>query len=239
MSSQRWAIVTAVFSAAGLALAGAVLGVVLDRPSVTALDREQAALLREMVKANEHFASHLDRLERDVAGVKRAVGKLSLGPASTASASAAASLPDPPPGMVTVKLAQDYKRVPGEFQLFHPAPGLKLLDTKSYPAGVEVKTGDPIDDGILFLKPGELSLVQVIWKNPQAKGQSFFVVPHLVDPAKYQSSTPWKCICTGQMYAVPPHGTFSRVMGIEVTKDVPAGAKLIGTHTVVGPMEAS
>lgn len=240
MKSQTWAAVAALFSAVSVGLVGAVLGVVLDRPTSTSVDREQTALLRELLKGNEHFAAHLDTLEEDVAGVKKAVGKLTLGPGALAPASAVDKLPAPPPGEVTVKLAQTYKRMPGgEFRFFHPAPGLKLLDTKSYPAGAEVATGEPFKDGILFLKPGEATLVQVTWKNPAEKGQSFFVVPHLVEPSEYQSATPWKCMCTGEMFVVPPRGTWSRVMSIEVTGDVPAGAKLIGTHDVVGPMQAS
>jgi hypothetical protein len=31
---------------------------------------------------------------------------------------------------------------------------------------------------------------------------------------------------------VPPKGTFSRIIGVIVTKDVPSGTKLIGTHVL-------
>lgn len=236
MQGQRWTLLATVFSAATLALAGVVLGVVSTRPTVASADREQTALLREMVAANEHFAGHLDRLEQDVGAVETAVGKLVLGQESLAPASAADSLPEPPAGEVTVQLAWDLKRVRGAFELYEPAGGLKLWDTTSAPEGEKVKTGAPIEDGILFLKPGEMTLVQVIWKNPGDGKQSFFVVPHLIDPAKYQAANQWKCLCTGVNFEVPPKGTFSRVIGIEISREVPSGAKLIGTHTVVGPM---
>lgn len=245
MNTRVWTAVTAATSIASLGLAAAVLGVVLDRPTVTSVDREQTAALRELESGNEHLTEHVHLLERLVVSgptaestteAPAAETATGAAPRSTAASTAAAvaALPAPPAGKVTVKLAWTYRRMPGgEFQLFQPAPGLKLLDTTSYPAGVEVKTGAPIKDGTLFLGPGEHALVQVIWKNPSAKGKSFFVIPHIVTPSKLQSSTPWKCLCSGTIYVVPAHGTFSRVMDITMTKDAPAGAKLIGTHDVV------
>lgn len=241
MNTRIWIALTAALSAASLGLAAAVLGVVLDRPTVTSVGREQTALLREISGSNEHLTEHVHLLEQLVASGSKAEASAVETPTGTASGSEAASagsalasLPAPPPGEVTVKLAWTYKKMPGgEFQLFRPAPGLNKVGNNSYPAGTKVKTGAPIEGGIVFLKPGEHALVQVIWKNPSAKGKSFFVIPHIVTPSKYQSSTPWKCICTGTIFVVPPHGTFSRVMDITVTKDTPAGAKLIGTHDVV------
>lgn len=253
MSNRIWTGVVAAVSAASLGLSAAVLGVVLDRPTVTAADRQQTALLREIAEANEHMGGHLDALASQVldgqAG-KQAAGAPAEQPGAAEAAETpggtafsgkatvaggVASLPAPPPGKATVKLAWTYKKMPdAEFELFWPAPELKEVGNTSSPAGVEVKTGAPIEDGILFLKPGEHVLVQAIWKNPSAKAKSFFVIPHIVKPSKYQSSTPWKCICTGQIYFTPAGGTFSRVMDITVTKDTPAAAKLIGTHDVVG-----
>jgi len=255
MKNRIWIAVTAGLSAASLGLSAAVLGVVLDRPTVTSVDRQQTALLREIAEGNEHMSGHLDALASqllDGQAGKQAAGappsaeqpgaaEAAETPGGTAFSGKAtagadvASLPAPPPGKVTVKLAWTYKKMPGgEFELFWPAPELKEVGNSSYRAGVKVKTGAPIKDGILFLEPGEHVLVQAIWKNPSAKAKSFFVIPHIVTPSKYQSSTPLKCICTGTIYFTPPHGTFSRVMDITVTKDTPAGAKLIGTHDVVG-----
>jgi len=246
MKSRIWMAATAGLSAASLAVSAAVLGVVLDRPQMT-LERRQAAELRGIAEGIEHLKGHLHALTtqllegQPVTGERPAASAVQTpgGTASTGKAAApgtdVASLPAPPPGKVTVKLAWTYKKMPGgEFHLFWPPAGVSGVGNRSYPAGVKVDTGAPIEDGILFLKPGEHVLVQAIWKNPSAKAKSFFVIPHIVSPAKYQSSTPWKCLCTGRIYFVPPRGTFSRVMDVTVTKDTPAGAKLAGTHDVVG-----
>ena len=243
MRNQTWVVVSAVLSASALVLIGIVLGVVLARTGATSTDREQTALLREMVQANQELEGHLHRVEEGTSQLARsqkelqeAVAKLVLG--TEAVAPKGAALPDPPAGFATVKLAWDYKRVPGEFQVFQPPEGAKLWDSNSYEAGIAVKTGAPIKDGVLFVKPGDQVpvLVQVVWKNPADKAQAFFVVPHIIDPIKHQAAAQWPCLCTGQNYSVPPKGTFSRVIGIMVTPDVEPGSKLIGTHTAVGPM---
>lgn len=243
--TKTWQVVTSILAAATLVVSGVILGVLLAREgysgaslaTITQTTRELGGLMKE-VHEEQHafqkeFKAGVEALATEQKELKAKVEGLVLG---REAAAPEAGLPAPPSGMVTVKLAWDYKRVPGEFLLFKPLPDAKQGETKAVGPGEDVRTGEAIKDGVLFLKPDEDRLVQVIWRNPQDKPQSFFAVPHIVSPPKHQADTPWMCLCTGQNYEVPAKGTFSRVFHVKVTRDVPPGTKLIGSHTVVGPM---
>lgn len=243
--TKTWQVVTSILAAATLVVSGVILGVLLAREggsaaslaAITQANRELGGLMREVHDEQHAFQREFKAgVEASATEQKELQSKIEGLVLGREAAAPEAGLPAPPSGMVTVKLAWEYKRVPGEFLLFKPLPEAKQWDTVAVGPGVEVRTGEAIKDGVLFLKPDEDRLVQVIWRNPQDKAQSFFVVPHIVNPSKHQADTPWMCMCTGQNFEVPAKGTLSRVFHVKVTPDVPPGAKLIGTHTVVGPM---
>ena len=134
---------------------------------------------------------------------------------------------------MALKLAWEYQDFQGEILAFEPPQGAKLLETASYEKGKEVPKGAAITDGVVFVKPGEEKLVQVVYQNPTDKPVKFWVVPHVVDPMSHMPKTILKCLCTGQRYEVPANGSWSRVIGVQVTKDVQPGTKLKATHVVV------
>ncbi len=144
-----------------------------------------------------------------------------------------AAIPNPPEGYVALKLAWEYQHFPGEILAFEPPQDAKLWETASYEKGKEVLKGAPIKDGVVFVKPGEEKLVQFVYQNPTDKPIKFWVVPHVVDPMSHMPKTVLKCLCTGQRYEVPAGGSWSRVISLQVTKDVQPGTKLKATHVAV------
>ncbi len=131
------------------------------------------------------------------------------------------------PGMVTLKLTWEYKDVHGgQIKTFEPPAEIRQVwwmksfeKGEPYPRGVELK------DGIVFLKPGEEALVELVFENPAGEPQSFWAVPHVITPSELMPQTILRCLCSGEEYKVPAEGTWVRVIGLKADRTPRAGGR--------------
>jgi hypothetical protein len=145
-------------------------------------------------------------------------------------------LPDPPEGQVTVQLAFVYYQaaLPGEFEWHVPAAGSdRLWATASLPAGEEAPVGPEIRQGIAFVKPGELNLVTIVYRNPTGRPVRFHSVTPDVDPIAAAPFAYARCWCDAGTFEAPPHGTWYRTVAVGVGATTPPGAKAIVTWPVI------
>jgi len=170
--------------------------------------------LQKILDALQRIESRLDALEKAV----KAMG----GPAE----SKAAALPDPPPGRATVKVGWEYRDFHGKIETYEAPAGAKLWETKIYKAGERVPLGPPIKDDVLFLEPGKPKLAVIVYRNPMPKPQTFYVIPHVADPATHTADLDYKCACTGERYKVPANGAWTRVIEYKLSPKVKAGEKI-------------
>lgn len=178
--------------------------------------------LHKILDALQRIEGRLDALERAV----RAMG--------TAPESKAAALPDPPPGRATVKVAWEYRDFHGKIETYEAPAGAKLWETKIYKAGERVPLGPPVKDDLLFLEPGKPKLAVIVYRNQTPKTQTFYVIPHVADPAAHTADLDYKCACTGERYKVPPGTTWARVIEYKISPKVKAGEKIYTWMVAVG-----
>lgn len=144
-------------------------------------------------------------------------------------------LPNPPDGLVAVQFltAAENDGIPGDFA-FHLAPeGTELFETLSLPEGVELVSGPLIEDGLAFVEPGVLYLLQVTYQNTTDEAVRFLVRGGVLDP---QAALPYvrnRCWCAAIPFEVPPNGSFSRIIEVGVGPDAPPGAKALVIFPVV------
>lgn len=96
----------------------------------------------------------------------------------------------------------------------------------------ETFEGEPIKDGVLTLRPGELAMVKVAYFNNTDKEVKFRGIPHYIEPQNLQSMTIMNCLCLGETYTVPPHTGWYRIIRLGPTFDIPNGSRLLATHVM-------
>jgi hypothetical protein len=178
--------------------------------------------LHKILEALQRIEGRLEALEK---AVKTAGG---------APESRAAALPDPPPGRATVKVGWEYRDFHGKIETYEAPPGAKLWATKIYKAGERVPIGPRVKDEVLFLEPGKPRLVVLVYRNPMPRPQTFYVIPHVADPATHTVDLDYKCACTGERYKVPPGATWARVIEYKVSPNVKPGEKIDTWMVAVG-----
>lgn len=178
--------------------------------------------LHKVLDALQRIEGRLDALEKAI----RAMG--------TVPESKATALPDPPPGRVTVKVGWEYRDFHGKIETYEAPVGAKLWETKIYKAGERVPLGPPVKDDLLFLEPGKPKLTVIVYRNPMEKPQTFYVIPHVADPATQTANLDYKCACTGERYKVPPGATWARVIEYKISPNVKAGEKIYTWMVAVG-----
>lgn len=145
-------------------------------------------------------------------------------------------LPDPPEGMVTVKLdfPKYLNELPGQIEVHAPAGASdRLWATESLPPGKRVPAGDLIDDGIVFVNPGEMGLVTLVYHNPTDEDIRIRTVAPFVDPAVATPLAYGRCWCDAPGFDVPAGGSWYRTIGVGVASVTPAGAKAVVTWPVI------
>ncbi len=144
-------------------------------------------------------------------------------------------LPNPPEGLVAVQILAETENdaIPGDFT-FHLAPeGTELFETLSLAEGEELVTGPLIEDGLVFIEPGVLYKLQVVYQNPSDEPLRFLVRGGVLDP---QAALPYlrnRCWCAAIPFEVPANGSFSRIIEVGVGPDTPLGAKAVAIFPVV------
>jgi hypothetical protein len=149
--------------------------------------------------------------------------------------SRAGFLPQPPEGLVTVQFIAEAVdgSLPGEFRFFLAPDGEPLFDTRSLEAGEAYDVGMELEDGVVFVEPGVLYSLKVVYENPENNAVSFLVPGGTLDP---QAALPFvrnRCWCASLEYSVPALGTFTRVIEVGVGPDTPSGARAVMVWPVV------
>lgn len=169
--------------------------------------------------------------------VQEQLGPLLDEPVREAALSSVAELPDPPSGQVTVQMRfrNQGDPLPGDGIRFHrPASEVAgIWSQAEVEAGDPVPAGEPIEDGSVFLTPGEETPVELVYENPTDQDVWFTALAYFVDPHASRPSTYATCLCLSIPYRAPAGGGWYRTIGMRVDPAMPAGGKLAVTWTVV------
>ncbi len=149
--------------------------------------------------------------------------------------SRAVFLPQPPEGLVTVQFVAEALNgaIPGTFRFFLAPEGEQLFETHSLAPDETFEVGPELEDGIVFVEPGVLYMLKIVYENPTSEEIQFLVPGGTLDP---QAALPYvrnRCWCASLPYTVPASGTFTRVIQVGVGPDTPAGARAVVVWPVV------
>lgn len=146
-------------------------------------------------------------------------------------------LPDPPPGQITVQLRIRYQGdpLPGDGIVFHETvPETEGLFTMaSLPPGAEVPAGPPIEDGIVFVKPGDRLKTELVFQNPTDQDIPFAAVPWYAEPAFAHLGITNQCFCASVPWFAPAGGSWYRTIYTDFDPWIPPGTKMAIVWTVV------
>lgn len=146
-------------------------------------------------------------------------------------------LPDPPEGKVTLRLSLAYSptHLPGDGLAFYePDPEVNSLwAMESLEAGEEVPVLDQIDDGVLFMDPGEERMVTVVYRNPSDHEVGFVTLPHQDSPSYLAHFAKLTCYCLSFVYKTPAEGSWYRVIRVALNPDTPPGSKIDALFTIL------
>lgn len=176
-----------------------------------------------------------EKVVEELNEIDAVLGSLQVDPFRPAT-TRAVFLPDPPQGQVTVKLDfPEYQNaLPGRMEVHLPkGPTDRLWFTQSVPAGKRLPVGPEIDDGILFVDPGEMGLVTLVYRNPTDRAIRIRTVAPFIDPAVATPLAYGRCWCDAPGFDVPAKGTFYRTIGVGVAAVTPPGAKAVVTWPVI------
>src|SRR5690606_25817825 len=93
--------------------------------------------------------------------------------------------------------------------------------------------GEEIPGGILRAAHGEPRRIIAPLQNHADEPVRVWVAPHLPTPHLGEQDLAMLCLCTGDVYAVPAGGSWTRVMGFGVTRRAGLESPLVLTHVIV------
>ena len=102
---------------------------------------------------------------------------------------------------------------------------------KTYAAGETVPLGEEIGGGDLHVTLDEVQRVVAVVRNPLDRPVRFWVAPHLPSPHSAESALMIRCLCVGETYEVPAHGTWTRVLELGIRRRQAVDAMVV-THVV-------
>ena len=146
-------------------------------------------------------------------------------------------IPDPPPGKAALRLSVTYLPVPlpgAGIEFYEPSPEASQVWTmQSLGEEQPVPVGRLIEDGVVFLSPGEARLVTVVYRNPTTSDVGFVVLPHRESPFGQAPNVWLTCLCMSHVYEAPAQGAWYRVIRVKVSPTMPPGAKVDALYTVL------
>ncbi len=139
-------------------------------------------------------------------------------------------IPDPPTGKVAVRLRFPTlpEPLPGEgIELFETTSGVSTIwAMESLEKGQPLPIGPSIEEGALFLAPGQSKMVTVAYTNPTSQEVGFLVLPHQESPGNLARHFWPTCLCMSMTYKAPAEGSWYRVIRVAVGPDIPPGSKV-------------
>lgn len=138
------------------------------------------------------------------------------------------SLPEPPEGQLTMKLEVEPIDIPGKFGFFETVKETeRLFTTKVIEPGQPIPRGAPIDDGIIFVTPGEFRKVEVVYENTSDQEVTFLVPVFRMEPLDLYPQIRNRCMCAAIPFTVPAGGAWLRTIAMTVGPKTEPGGKLI------------
>ena len=105
-------------------------------------------------------------------------------------------------------------------------------ETRAYVAGEVARLGEALRDGMLKGRFDESQRVVLKVDNPSNESLRFWVTPHLPQPHEGDDALMAQCLCTGAVYGIPAHGSWTRVLEFG-TRRRGAVTPLTLTHVIV------
>lgn len=93
--------------------------------------------------------------------------------------------------------------------------------------------GPAIKDGIVFLEPGVLGMVTLVYHNPTDRPLRIRTVAPFIDPVAAAPLAYGRCWCDAPGFDVPAGGSWYRTIAAGVAKETPPGAKAIVSWPVI------
>jgi len=109
-----------------------------------------------------------------------------------------------------------------EVAVYEPLPEDSLGKTESFEAGKSIPLGAAIAGGVLRTGFDEPARFVVVLTNRSDEPFTFWAAPHLPLPIEAEPDLVITCLCTGELYEVPPGGSWRRVVeyGLSRRSDV-------------------
>lgn len=156
--------------------------------------------------------------------MRRALAILMLTLASSAWAAAP---------QVKIDIQWEYKNFTLPVALHEVNGSARLWETRSVANAKDAPIGEPIQNPVLLLAPGQSKRFVLVVRNPGDKPLYFFAAPHVVQPPEQALGFKFKCLCVNRAYKVGPHETWYRVVEFRLSNEF-AGAGLTVMHSIIG-----
>ena len=122
---------------------------------------------------------------------------------------------------------------PGQVSIHGAFPDQPQAETLMYREGEEPRIGPEIPGGVLHLEMGAVVRFLVVVRNPTDQPLRFWTTPHLPLPYSAAHGLIMHCLCTGQQYEIPPHGTWTRVIEAGLTPEAGTRGPVVITHALI------
>ncbi len=106
-------------------------------------------------------------------------------------------------------------------------------ETLTYPEGQEPSLGPELPGGVLHSEVGAVVKILVVVRNPTDEPLRFWATPHLPLPYSAAPGLVMHCLCTGQQYEIPPHGTWTRVIESGLNPQAGTRGPVVITHAFI------
>jgi cytochrome c1 len=93
--------------------------------------------------------------------------------------------------------------------------------------------GPRLDNGVLFMEPGEERMVTVAFRNPSAEKVRFMAEPYQVHPASQIPHTWLTCYCLAFVYEALAEGAWYRAIRLTIAPDTEPGSKVDAIWTIL------
>jgi hypothetical protein len=117
--------------------------------------------------------------------------------------------------------------------IHEPPAGQDVYEIHAYRPGEAAEVGTEIAGGVFYAEYSEPRRFIARLQNESDEPVRFWVSPHLPTPHVSEQGLTMFCLCTGEVYEVPAHGTWTRVMEFGVTRRANLEGPISLTHVIV------
>jgi hypothetical protein len=121
----------------------------------------------------------------------------------------------------------------GQVSIHEARPGQPQGETRMYREGQAPQFEPELPGGVLHSEVGAVVKLLVVVHNPTDEPLRFWTAPHLPLPYSADRGLVMHCLCTGQQYEIPPHGTWTRVIEAGLNPQAGTRGPVAITHVMV------